>query len=126
MDHQVALVGELKPNDLQQIAGVVRSNREDLGWVGFGFEVDDGEGMIEGVEDCGIRDSVLVRQSVDLHTHNIVIRNSGEWDQCAWLSAVRDGCPLLLVQLLARLLFGLVGSVSAGFLRVACNRVGVC
>ena len=54
MDHEVGIVGELEPDDLQQIAGVVGSDRKDLGWIGVGLQVDDGENMVEGVEDGGI------------------------------------------------------------------------
>jgi hypothetical protein len=31
--------------------------------------------VVEGVEDGGIRDSVLVRRPMDLHIRNIVLRN---------------------------------------------------
>lgn len=96
MDHELDVVGELKPDDLQQIPGVIRSDRKDPGRVGVGIDIDDRERMVEGVEDGGIRDAVPPRRSMDLHIRNIVIRNSEEWNQFACLSAVRDGCPLLL------------------------------
>ena len=60
MDHEVDIVGECKPDDFQQDPGVVRSDCEDLGWVGVGVQVDDGEGMFEGVEDGSHIDAVLV------------------------------------------------------------------
>ncbi len=91
MDHEIGVVGEFEPNDLKQIAGVVGSDGKDLRRVGVGIEVDDGESMVEGVENGGIRDAVLASRPMDLHIHNIVIRNGGEWNQFAWLSAVRDG-----------------------------------
>jgi hypothetical protein len=59
VDHEVDLVGEFEPDDLQQVAGVVGSDRKDLGWVGVGFEVDEGEGMVEGVSNGSVGDSGL-------------------------------------------------------------------
>jgi hypothetical protein len=43
VDHQVDVIDELEPDDLQQIAGVVGSDRKDLGGIGFGVEVDDSD-----------------------------------------------------------------------------------
>ena len=79
MDHEIDVVSELEPDDLKQIARVVGSDRKDLRRVGVGFEIDDGDGMVEGVEDGGIRYAVPARRPMDLHIHNIVIRNSQEW-----------------------------------------------
>lgn len=67
MDHEVDVVGEFEPDDLQQIAGVVGSDRQNLGRVGVGIEVDDGEGVVQGVEDGGVEYSVLASRPVDLH-----------------------------------------------------------
>lgn len=67
MDHEVDVVGEFKPDDLQQVAGVVGSDGEDLGRIGFVVEIDDSDGMVEGVEDGGIVDTVLAGRPVDLH-----------------------------------------------------------
>lgn len=78
MDHEIDLVGELEPDDLKQIAGVVGSDGKDLRWVGVRVEVDDGEGIVDSVEDGGIRNSVLSGRPMDLHIRNIVIRNYGE------------------------------------------------
>jgi hypothetical protein len=38
-----------------------------FGRVGVGIEVDDGEGIVQGVEDGGVEDSVLASRPVDLH-----------------------------------------------------------
>ena len=35
MNHQIGVVGELALDDLQQVAGSVESDRDDLGWVGL-------------------------------------------------------------------------------------------
>lgn len=50
MDHEVDVVGELDPDDLQEVARMIRSDRKDLGRVGVGFEVDDCDGMVESGE----------------------------------------------------------------------------
>jgi hypothetical protein len=54
VDHEIDVFGELEPDDLKQIAGMVRTDREDLWRIGVGFQVDDGEGMVESVDDGGI------------------------------------------------------------------------
>ena len=67
VDHEIDIVGEFEPDDLQQVAGAVGSDSKDLWWVGFRFKIDNGEGMVEGVEDGVGFDAVLVGGSVDLH-----------------------------------------------------------
>ncbi len=67
MDHEIDIVGELEPDDLQQVASAVGPDGKDLSWVGFGFKIDDGEDMVEGVKDGVGVDAVLVGGSVDLH-----------------------------------------------------------
>jgi hypothetical protein len=57
-----------------RFSGVVGSDGKDLGWVCVGLEVNDGERVVEGVEDCGIRDSVLAGRPMDLRIRNIVIQ----------------------------------------------------
>ena len=49
MDHEIDLVCELEPDDLEQIACMVGSDRKDLWWISVGFQVDDGESMVEGM-----------------------------------------------------------------------------
>jgi len=44
VDHEVDIVGEFEPDDLEQVADAVGSDGKDLWWVGFGFKIDDGEG----------------------------------------------------------------------------------
>ncbi len=59
MDHQGDVVGEFEPDDLQQVAGFVGSDSEDLGWIGVGIEIDDGDGIVKGVADGCVVDTVL-------------------------------------------------------------------
>jgi hypothetical protein len=51
VDHEIDVLGELKPDDLKEVAGMVGSDRKNLRRVGIGVEVDDGERMVESVED---------------------------------------------------------------------------
>ena len=64
MNHELDVI-ELEPNDLQQVPGVVRSNCKDFRRVGVGFEVDDGEGMVDGLKDGGVVDAVLAGGTMD-------------------------------------------------------------
>ena len=68
MDHEVDIVRELDPDDLQQVPDVVGSNGEDLRWVGIGFEIDNGDGVVERVENGVVVDAVLVGRTMDVHT----------------------------------------------------------
>lgn len=38
MNHQLLLV-KVEPNDLNEVSGSVRSDKEHFGWVGIGFEI---------------------------------------------------------------------------------------
>lgn len=80
MDHEADLVGELEPDDLEQIAGVVGSDGKDHRRVSVRVVVDDGDGMVESVEDGRIRNIVPARRPMDLHIRNIVIRNTEVWN----------------------------------------------
>lgn len=67
MDGELDVVGEFEPDDFQQVPGTIGSDGEDLGRVGIGLEVDDGEGMVQGMEDGGFVDAVLVGGPMNLH-----------------------------------------------------------
>jgi hypothetical protein len=67
VDHEIDVVGEFELDDFQQVASSVGSDGEDLGWVGVGIEIDDSEGIVQGVEDDGVGDSVFAGQPMDLH-----------------------------------------------------------
>jgi hypothetical protein len=67
VDHEIDVVGEFEPKDFQQVASSVGSDSEDLGWVGVGIEIDDSEGIVQGVEDDGVGDSVFASRPMDLH-----------------------------------------------------------
>lgn len=61
VDHEIDVVINFEPDDLQEFPGVVGSDGKHLGWVGLGFEIDDAKGMVEGMANPGVIDAVLVR-----------------------------------------------------------------
>ena len=67
MDHDIGIVREFEPDDLQQVPGPVGPDCEHLGWIGVGLEVDDREGMVDAVTDGSIVDTVLAGGAVDPH-----------------------------------------------------------
>jgi len=67
MDHKLSIVREFEPDDLQEVPGSVGSDREHLGWIGVGLEVDDREDMVDGVADGVVVDSMLMGGAVYLH-----------------------------------------------------------
>ena len=66
MDHKICIVGEFEPDDLEKVLGPVGSDCEHLGWIGVGLEVDECEGMVDGVADGVVVDTVLAGGAVDL------------------------------------------------------------
>jgi len=67
MDHEIGIIREFEPDDLQEVSGSIGSDSEHLGWIGVGIEVDDREGMVDGVADGVVVDSVLVGGAMYLH-----------------------------------------------------------
>jgi hypothetical protein len=67
VNHEIDVIDKLEPDDLQQVPGGVGSDGEDLGRVGCGVEVDDGDGMVEGMEDGSVVNTVFAGRSMDLH-----------------------------------------------------------
>ncbi len=67
MDHKIDIVREFESDDLQEVPGSVGSDREHLGWIRVRVEIDEHEGMVDGVADCVVVDSVLVGGAVYLH-----------------------------------------------------------
>lgn len=67
MDHEVDVVGELEPDDLQKIPSMIGSNSEHLGRVAVWLEVDDRDGMVEGMSNGIVVDRMLLGRVVDVH-----------------------------------------------------------
>jgi hypothetical protein len=64
VDHEIDVL-EFEPDDLQKIPGEIGSDSEDYWWVGVWFEVEDGDGVLQGVVNSCVVDAVLVRGAVD-------------------------------------------------------------
>ena len=47
---------------------MVWSDGQNPGWVGFGLQVDDRDGVSDGVDDCLVAIAVFASCAVDLHT----------------------------------------------------------
>lgn len=73
VDHELCVVRELQPDDLEQVGRGVRSDREHS-WrtlrvrIGVGLEVDDHDRVVDRMEDRAVVDSVLAGRGVDFHT----------------------------------------------------------
>ena len=68
VDHELRTSIDLEPDDLEQVAGVVRSDGQNPGWVGVGLQVDDRDGVSDGVEDRLVVVAMFAGGTVDLHT----------------------------------------------------------
>lgn len=67
MDHQLG-VGEIEPDDLEEVAGGVRADGEHLRRVSIRLEVHDDDRVLDGVQDGLLVVAVLERRSVEPHT----------------------------------------------------------
>ena len=61
MNHELDRVVEFEPDDLHEVAGRVATDREHLGRVSIGFELDDGDRVIDRVKDRRLVIAVLER-----------------------------------------------------------------
>ena len=72
IDHEQPFLGQFEHDDLQKISRAVRANREDLGWVSVGFEVDPTEGAVECVAYVMFMDTMRTGRPVNVHLRIIV------------------------------------------------------
>ena len=68
MDHDVAAIRKLEPDDLQQIACSIRSDGEHTRWIAVRIQIEHNDGMFDRMSDCDVRPSVLEGRSMKLHT----------------------------------------------------------
>ncbi len=61
VNHELGLLSELNPDDLEEVTGGVWPNREHSGRVGARVEIGDNEGVLNGIEDVwlAVTDSVV-------------------------------------------------------------------
>ena len=67
MDHKLSIVRKFEPDDLQKVPGSVGSDCEHLGRIGVRVEIDEHEGVVDGVADGVVVDSMFVGGAIDLH-----------------------------------------------------------
>ena len=67
MDHQFLLV-KVEPDDFNEVPGPVRADDEHFGWVGVRIEFDDGDSVVESVEDRIFIEAMLESGAMDIHT----------------------------------------------------------
>ena len=68
VDGEEPLVGQVQDHHLEKVAGGVWPDDQDLGWVGIGVDVNDNQGVIDGVADVDSGDPVTAGRFVNLHT----------------------------------------------------------
>lgn len=68
VDRHQSFLGEDQGNDFHEAAGSVRSDEQQLRWIGLGVEVSDDDGMVTGVQDVIVGDAVLACRSMNFHT----------------------------------------------------------
>jgi hypothetical protein len=68
MDRHQPTLGEFKPDDLQQVSGQIRADRQHSRRVAIGLEIDNDDRLVNRVPDRVDIDAMLERRSVKLHT----------------------------------------------------------
>ncbi len=68
MDGQEPIIGQAEHDHLQKIAGPVRADRQDLGWVSIRIEVHNDQRMVDGVTNVLIIEAVPSGRPMDIHT----------------------------------------------------------
>ena len=68
VNREEPIAGKFEHDHFEQVPGSVGPDCEDLRRVRLGVEIDDDNGVVDGVLDVRITDPVSSRRSVDLHT----------------------------------------------------------
>lgn len=68
MYRQEPFVGQCEHDNLEEVAGRVRSDRQLFRRVAVGIEVDHHEWVIGGMTDLIVADAVSSSRAMDLHT----------------------------------------------------------
>ena len=64
VNHQHSLVGQLEPDDLEKVPRFVGPDEQHFGWVSVGFEVDNGDGVLDRVLDLQCVEAMLECRTV--------------------------------------------------------------
>ena len=68
MNGEEPIIGQLEYEELEQVAGDVGADHENLGRVSVRVHIDNDNRMVDGVEDVRIRDAMTSGRAVNLHT----------------------------------------------------------
>ena len=68
MNSELLILGEQQDDYLEHVSCPIRSDDEDLRWIGVRIEVDHGDRMFDGVPDVFVVDAVPSSRLVGLHT----------------------------------------------------------
>src|SRR5271154_435475 len=83
VDGECPIVGELDPDDLEQVPSSIRTDAEHPWRVGIRVQIDNDDRVRHGVLEVRVPDSVPSGRRVDLHTRHIVIHNTARVSQNA-------------------------------------------
>lgn len=67
MDHNLSVIVEFEPDDLEQVAAEVGSDGEHFRGITVWIEADHDQAVGDGVVDRRVAHSVLTRRTVNLH-----------------------------------------------------------
>jgi hypothetical protein len=62
------IIGQFENEELEEVAGEVGADHENLRRVGVRVDIDNNDRMVDGVEDVRIRDAMTSGRAVNLHT----------------------------------------------------------
>jgi len=68
MDRHQSLASECQCDDLDQAAGAIRADEQQLGWIGVGIEVIGDNRMVASVEHVVVIEAVFAGRVMNLHT----------------------------------------------------------
>lgn len=68
MNGKAPVVVEQEDDHFEHVPRPVRSDDQDLRWVGVGIEVDHDDRVLDRVQNVLVGESVSMRRPVDLHT----------------------------------------------------------
>lgn len=64
MNGEEPIIGQLENEALEEVAGEVGADHEDLRWIGVRVDIDNDERMFDGMEDVRVRDAMTSSRTV--------------------------------------------------------------
>ena len=68
MNREQLVCGQVEKDHFEEIPRSIGPDREDLRRIRLEVEIDDDNGVVDGMQDVGITDPMSSRRAVDLHT----------------------------------------------------------